>query len=45
MSVGVPMLIICWGLSFIVALAVVYLLNRFVPSVFDLRKSKRFQLQ
>ena len=45
MSVGVPMLIICWGLSFIVALAVVYLLNRFVPYVFDLRKLKRLQQQ
>ena len=40
MTVGVPMLIICWGLSFIISLAVVYLLNRFVPFVFDLRKLK-----
>ena len=41
MPVGVPMLILCWLLSFIVALVVVYLLNRFVPFVFDLRKLKR----
>lgn len=37
MSVGVPMLILCWSLSFIIALTVVYLLNRFMPFVFDLR--------
>ena len=45
MSVGVPMLVLCWLLSFVVSLTVVYLLNRFVPFVFDLRKLKRFQLQ
>lgn len=44
-SVGVPMLILCWLLSFVVALAVVYSLNRFVPFVFDLRKLKSPPMQ
>lgn len=38
MSVGTPMVFICWFLSFAVALVVVYFLNRYLPFMFDIRK-------
>lgn len=38
MSVGTPMVFICWFLSFAVALVVVYFLNLYLPFMFDLRK-------
>ena len=41
---GLPMLFLCWLLSFVVALAVVHFLNRFMPFVFDLRKLKVYNI-
>lgn len=38
MPVGIPMVLICWMLSFAVALVVVYFLNRYLPFMFDIRK-------
>lgn len=38
MPVGTLMVLICWFLSFAVALVVVYFLNRYLPFMFDIRK-------
>lgn len=41
MPVGISMIFACWMMSFAIAIAVVYVLNQYLPFMFDIRNLKK----